>query len=497
MKIFSSDKIFKLVLAAFFVRAATAAAKAFLPFDLPHVWRQVDTLGVSIRYWLRWTVEPELHHPLVPAVLNSMDGYAFMPMEFPLMNLLGAPFFALGPAAGRTGALLFLFAVHFLLTWLCYRSWKDKIILGRKVGWAFLLLPVVGISSTFITKFMPDYLAMLLVLWGVSFLWDKQTSESSSGTVTNEIGGAGVLSEKGHEKGVSFGSGLFAIFLMTLGLLVKPTSVTVLVLLLLRDAPWMQRISRSLWAIPALLCAALYYTAGLKWMSSLQDTIGLFAVQSRNPWTSLVEFLAEPASIFKLVFENMAFTAAPVFFAVVFLFSASTIRVRILWLTAALLMQTVAIAALDGSHSFIHSYYHIGTSPIVALLVVISVEGALDAGGTKMKWMLGILAALVLSLIYKNTFFELRSLSGRKAERYIWPSEIQGLKDRNPSFPWSQGYTFRATRTLAYPNLGIYFGEREGSSSAEFGFYLNSEMLPPHCQMVDKSQSVSLVRCRD
>ncbi|NBW83525.1 hypothetical protein EBR21_17400, partial [bacterium] len=93
------------------------------------------------------------------------------------------------------------------------------------------------------------------------------------------------------------------------------------------------------------------------------------------------------------------------------------------------------------------------------------------------------------------TYFELRSLSGHKAERYIWPSEVQILKERNPSFPWGQGYSFRASRTLAFPNLGILFGEREGSSSAEFGFYLNSEVPGGECRVVDQTRSVSLVRC--
>lgn len=103
----------------------------------------------------------------------------------------------------------------------------------------------------------------------------------------------------------------------------------------------------------------------------------------------------------------------------------------------------------------------------------------------------------MLALVYKNTFFELRSLSGRKAERYIWPSEIRMLKERNPSFPWGQGYAFRASRNLANPNLGIHFGEREGSSTAEYGFYLNSEVPAAECRVIDQSPSVSLVQCSE
>ncbi|NBW82954.1 hypothetical protein EBR21_14480, partial [bacterium] len=360
MSWFSAEKIRKIVFVLFFLRMLTAVVKAFLPFDLPHIWRQVDTLGVSLRYWLRWSAEPDLRYPLLPAVLNSMDGYAIMPMEFPFVNLICAPFFALGPHAGRIAAMVFLFAMHFGLTWLCYLNWKDKKILGRKVEWAFLLLPVAGISSTFVTKFMPDYLAMLLVLWGVSFLWDAPEPNAKN----------------------RLGERILAALLMTLGLLVKPTSVTVLVLLLMREATWKNMIARAMWSVPPLLVAGVYYTVGLKWIASLQDTAGLFAVQGRNPLNSVIEFLSEPRDIFKLVFESMAFSAAPVVFALACFFADRVTRARILWLAAAILVQTLAIAALDGSHSFIHSYYHIGSSPVVALLIATSLDGILETKGT-------------------------------------------------------------------------------------------------------------------
>lgn len=475
------EKLGKIILVVFFLRALTAVVKPFLPFDLPHVWRQVDTLGVSIRYWLRWTQEPDLMHPLVPAVLNSMDGYAIMPMEFPLVNLLGAPFFAFGPAIGKNLASLTLVILNFALTWLCYRNWRSKRILGFEAGPAFLLLPVVGISSTFVTKFMPDYLAMVLALLGSGLLWEcvspnARADASRASRVALLVG---------------------ALALIALGLLVKPTAVTVLVLLLLLDGLLKHKMQAALWSLIPLAAAGFYYTLGLQWIASLQDTAGLFAVAPRQPLTSLVEFLTEPKALFKLVFEDVLFIAGPVLVALGAALLSGLYRKAVLILAGAIAVQLIAIGALDGSHSFVHSYYHIGTAPVVVLVLLFLVQGLLfedvaQQWPKRRRALLVLFGLGALSLIYQNLFFELRSLSARRASKFVWPSEIEDLKSRNPNFPWGRGYTFRASRALAYPNLGIHFGEREGSSTAEFGFYLTQE-VPLECNVVDQTGSVSLV----
>jgi hypothetical protein len=425
-----------------------------------------------MRYWLRWTVEPELRWPLVPAVLNSLDGYSLMPMEFPLLNLIGAPFFALGATSGRNVAMLFVFSLYFVLTLLCVRTWQGKKVLNSEADRAFLLLPLIGISSTFIAKFMPDYLSMILVLWGVGLIWNDKVRPARMAA---------------------------SLVLMTLGLLVKPTAVTVFLLLLMRDVNWISKFTRSLWVIPSLLLAGLYYTVGLKWIASLQDTPGLFAVQARAPLDSVVEFFAEPKQVLRFLMKDLGIGGLPVIYGCVLWLCSAEARKQLLLLGLAFALQIIAIAALDGSHSFIHSYYHIGTSPLIALGFWLALtELKHNAEATKVigkRIMIGVLMLAAGAQIFDTMFFELRSLSSKREHKYVWPNEIDTLKARNPDFPWGRGYTFRASRALAYPNLGILFGEREGSSTAEYGFYLKTDPPPAGCSVVDDSKSVALVHC--
>jgi hypothetical protein len=237
----------------------------------------------------------------------------------------------------------------------------------------------------------------------------------------------------------------------------------------------------------------------LKWIASQQDTPGLFAVQARAPIDSVVEFFADPKLVVQFLIKDLGLWGLPFIYGCVLLLCSAQARKQLLLLGAGLVLQILAIAALDGSHSFIHSYYHIGTSPLVALgfwLALTELTNSVEA--KKVVWQKTMIGVLLLSAgaqVFDTVFFELRSLSSRREHKYVWPSEINALKERNPEFPWGRGYTFRASRALAYPNLGILFGEREGSSTAEFGFYLKAETPPADCSVVDSSQSVALVRC--
>jgi len=458
----------KVIFYAFWIRALTAVLRPFLPFDMPHVWRQVDTIAISIRYWMRWTVENELRHPLVPAVLNSMDGYGLMPMEFPVVNLLGAPFFALGPGLGQSAAVAFLIAIHFAFTWVCYLQWRTKKVFGFEIGNTFLLIPVLGISGVFVTKFMPDTLAMLILLSGVGLLWDRKS--------------------------------IWGMLLVSLGLLIKPSSVIVLILIVMQDVSWKERIKNVAWTIPAFICAGLYFTVGLSWIASMQDTPLQFGVHARNPFASFIEFFMHPLDLAKLLITDLIFVGAPILVALALPLLSKVTRRQIGFLTGALILQLLGMAALDGSHSFIHSYYHIGTSPLVAIMVVMCI-GALLAADTSAKvqklrrWLLALMYLGIAATLFNTLFFELRSLAPSRAGRFIWPNEVSELKKRNPDFPWNQGYSFRVSNLIPYPYLGVAFGEREGSAKAKYGFFLNTETPPAECRVVDKSQSVSLVVC--
>ena len=69
-------KLKRLVLGLVALRGAWLLGAAFLPRALPGLWRQSDTLGVSLRYWLRLTAEawPQPWTKIfLPAVLQAGD----------------------------------------------------------------------------------------------------------------------------------------------------------------------------------------------------------------------------------------------------------------------------------------------------------------------------------------------------------------------------------------------------------------------------------------
>lgn len=61
----------KILILLFMVRSLAAFINCFLPFDMPHVVRQTDTLSIAMRYWSRWIYEQTGENYFIPAVLNS------------------------------------------------------------------------------------------------------------------------------------------------------------------------------------------------------------------------------------------------------------------------------------------------------------------------------------------------------------------------------------------------------------------------------------------
>jgi len=71
----------KLILIIFAIRFCGVLIRAFGELTHPHIWRQTDTLGMSMRYYLRFTREigESFSHKLLPAVLQSGDGNGVLP----------------------------------------------------------------------------------------------------------------------------------------------------------------------------------------------------------------------------------------------------------------------------------------------------------------------------------------------------------------------------------------------------------------------------------
>jgi hypothetical protein len=252
----------KAIVALVLFRISILAVAAFLPLSVPGVWRQTDTMGVALRYWLRWTVEVNSPMPLLPAVLNSGNTSGIMPMEFPLLNLFFAPAFALGPYLGRVLSMLGLLVLVHGLIYLCYRVWKKN---GESIGvesFGFFLMAVATFTSGWTGKFIPDLISVLLILLSVGISWSKTHSVKSG-------------------------------LLCSIGILMKPTSVVVLALYLCHPK-FLQRLRANfLWGFCSVALGVLYYHFGVKWILQYQDGAGLFAVAFRPFFSSLVAFFSD------------------------------------------------------------------------------------------------------------------------------------------------------------------------------------------------------------
>lgn len=440
-------------------RFAILAIAAFLPFGLPHMHRQSDTLGVSMRYWSRWTVEAASHHPLLPATLVSGDQEGILPTEFPLLNLVTAPCFALGTWTGRYAARLLLLAAVLALTLYNARAWRGRFVDGVDAGRAMLAVPLVSFAMPVVGRFMPDYLAMILVCLAVGLSWDGKRPSA-------------------------------ALALAALGLLVKPTAVTALGLCLFRPrAAW-----RASWWIPgALAMAGLYYTVGthaIEALKSVDPALG-YAVAPRPPLASLVAFFSSPRELIDLLMKESFFPFGLPIVALFYFLRAwrgtSPPGAR-LWLL--LVAQLAAGACLGGVGTFKHSYYFIGMAPTAALLLV----GAWDvAPGAAARAVLGLLFVAKLLDVSWNDVNVFTPPSSKEANWRL-ERDCRDLAGKHPELPWRQGYVFR-TELESYPLLALCFGERTSSRTAEWGFLLPTEALPGDCTVYDRRERVAIVRC--
>jgi hypothetical protein len=444
---------------AWWLRLFFAGVAVFLPLVHPHIWRQVDTLGVSLRYWLRWTVEAPSPWPLLPAVLHSGDSSGIMAMEWPFLNILAAPLFAFGPAWGTALARGLVLALNIILLLWNMKIWKGQTPGGVEASRSFRWMPLIGLGLVFFPKFIPDALAMLFVLAGTGFLYQKK------------------------RRG-------WATLLLLLGLLMKPTSVIVLALLLL--SPTLIQVLR--FALPsiggAFVLTVLYYMKGTRWIQSLGGSESLYRVEPQNPWVSVQEFFSNVPQLADLMLQGLAFYAGlPL---LLFLMMLGRIRpLGRLWLL--LLLQILAIALLDGAHSFQHRYYFMGTLPFICLLLQAALDDLTASQlGRKIRW---ALLLLIGGSALTQMAYEWRPLYQKTpAERFPSFRDCADVKSRLPDWPWNKALVFR-TAPRPYPLLGLCFGERVGSDHSAYGLYLESDPLPIDCKEVQRAGHVIAASC--
>ncbi len=396
-------------------KVLSGLVKACLPHELPHRWRENDTYGVAVRYFLRWSVETaEDGTRILPAVLNSGAAVGITPMELPLYNLLAAPFIAAGEVWGFVLAHIVMFAICSLLLLAASRLWRGVCIENVQMQLVCLLLALFTLSSTYIYKFMPDFFSLILVFIGISGAWTKDWKYR-------------------------------AFFVVALGLMIKPTSIVVLGLLVLHPKPFEFAKSWLKWALPAVVFAVLYFTVGMDFVRKFEDVIVPFAVEMRPPAASLIDFFSEPVRLMKFLSTELVFVPGVFLFVLVLPVLRPAHRKVSLKLLMIFVLQMLGLSALAGAHSFEHNYYFIGTAPTLAMLLLNSYKG-LMAGRLPDVLKIAVLVLCLFSAfvtLVEGVRSQSRSILPGYKPALAFQYDCQTLKKRNPDWPWYQSYAFR------------------------------------------------------
>lgn len=434
-----------------------------LPLNLPHVWRQVDTLAVAMRYWQRWTVAGDAH-PLWPAVLNSGDFVGYMGMELPLINILTAPLFFAGPMIGTKLAMVALFSMNILLWLLVLRTWKGISVAGIDASRAFSWLPLISVSAGNFGRFLPDTAAMLFCLAGCGLVWKNPRN-------------------------------LLALLLMTVGTLIKPTACVTFAIILLKPGALRGKIADVIQPAAAVALTLGYYLKVVPYLDRAETNDALFATQLRHPVDTLTSFFAEPLRIFNMIETNIFFPGATAALALMLFAGRKVEAVRKMWFVLGMTaVQFLAIAVLDGDHSLAHVYYYAGLSPLVTVLV----GGLLTIPAPNSLFRYGKTLACFAVILFQllSAQFDLRSIhQPPKADRMPAFKECEALKEGLPGLPWNQGYVFRTANHL-YPKLGLCFGERTASETSAYGIFYQQEALPEGCATIRESENLRIVACQ-
>lgn len=434
-----------------------ALLHAFRPITSPHIWRQVDTLSVSFRYWQRWSLgAPEGLKAFLPAVLNGGDAVGYMPMEFPLLNFMAAPAFAFGTHAGVTLAQLVALGLTLLLLYVNGRVWRGQVVAGVPAARWLLLIPSFSLPVTFFAKFMPDLGAMLLVLLGVGYSWQKPRPVA-------------------------------ALLAATLGVLMKPTAAPVMAMMLLGPKSLSRNLRNSLPLVFALGIAFVYYKFGINELKHFQDSVSRFRVESSPPLEGLKEFFGAPSQILQVANDHAFVPWAGIVLLVGAFVGRSRLGRPVLWLLICLFLQTLFLALVSGKHGFMHAYYFMALVPALTLLALQILKAAHNT------WITGIFWTLVLGRVFDTASNDLAGYLTEDSS-YTLFQECQELKSQTRDWPWDQQKAFRSN-PAPYPMLGLCFGERQESKTSHYGFFYADQPLPPGCHEQLTSRHVVLGTC--
>lgn len=408
----------KLLLALLGLKLFIAYVAAFGHYSHPHIIRQTDTIGVSMRYAMKFQEEFQLYDLLPTSLATGDFKNEVTPMEFPLLNLITSGVFMIGTDYDYAFAQIILLTIYAILFLIAYRQAKN---ISENVALAWIITPLYGIPYIYAIRFMPDFFSFLLMSIGAFYFYQDRRK-------------------------------FLATVLCALALLVKPPMIIVFGLLLLKRT-WIKQIG---YLICAIIPAALYYTIGMKYLISLSHEPGYFAVKFRDPIESLKDFLSSPKEIMILVFKDILARYS----AALILVAAFITKVKPDWRLFAILgLQILAIAILDGDHSFIHAYYFIGTGLITALILA-----------PYCRHKVGFAIALFLAVINIE--------SGIAQLKTVFRHNIrQECREILAAIPELEEETHIRTVKSPIPELGVCLGKITNSQQAQFGVYKKDDAI--------------------
>ena len=475
---FSKNKyLYNIIIIGLSIKFTALFIRCFLPFGLPESWRQYDTMGVSLRYWQRWTFEqfPDnftwLQKYLLPAILNSGDHFGIVPMEFPILNLITAPFFILGTEYGRSFAFLFIILLVFILTLINAQVWKGRKIFNIPCYPAFLLMPIFSLGVTWSGKFMPDMCSILLICIGIGISLQHKNRMFKT---------------------------IIATFIISIGLLMKPTSIILFMLYLgsyhlflsKNNKEIFQKILQPLSIILISTSITLiYYYKINPWITSFQDIHNVFYL-TIQPIDKAITEMIQNSKLFFLFWVETGIFLGGIFIIVplLILHSKRTKKYQIHYIWLCIYIQMIFILLLTGNQSYSHLYYFLGTLPFFCLIFMQAWRT------TNNPWIKHFLSIGLLIPILEKASMDLKNYTEphRKDTTY---QECLELKKRNPNFPFNQGYIF-SSQQEPFPQIGVCFGERQSSLKNEFGIFHNRPgEIPSQCNIIDTSKSYVLTKC--
>ena len=221
-----------------------------------------------------------------------------------------------------------------------------------------------------------------------------------------------------------------------------------------------------------------------------------FAVEMRAPIASLVAFFSDPLQLLKFLSTDLLFVPGLALFILVLPALGVAERKVSLRLLVVFFLQMLGLAALAGAHSFKHSYYFIGTAPTLAILLVNSYYG-LMSGRLPFKVKVVVLILCLLSAfatLVEGVRSQLRSVLPGYKPALAFQHDCQTLKERNPDWPWYQGYAFHGFGKV-FSEASVCFHEREGDVHSTYGIFTAHESLPEGCNITDQEGNAIIATC--